>query len=165
MNRSDHNGADWQTAVAAGFTVAIVGLMILATLPFSGPLFVAAGVATTTVATAANAIVASGLTVAGGSILVAAAEHSKGHCSTQNSNRRTSSNQMQEQVNRGKAPKEVDRVDSGNPNIPNSKDHIHFKDGTALNYDGTPSHIGNGFPCITKAIRDWILSNNWCLPE
>ena len=56
-----------------GITVAVVGLAVLATLPFSGPLLAGAGVAATAVATAANATVAAGLTIAGSSILVAAA--------------------------------------------------------------------------------------------
>ena len=58
-------------------TVAAVGLFILATLPFSGPALVGAGVAAATVATAANATVAVGLTIAGESLLYAAASKSK----------------------------------------------------------------------------------------
>ena len=71
--RSDAEGTDWKTAFAVGITVAVVGLAVLATLPFSGPLLAGAGVAATAVATAANATVAAGLTIAGSSILVAAA--------------------------------------------------------------------------------------------
>lgn len=69
------------------------------------------------------------------------------------------------QVEAGKAPREVDRVDKGNPDIPNNKDHVHFKDDTALNYDGTLSHEGKGIPKITKGIRTWLAKNGWQLPE
>ena len=73
----DSEGADWRTAFKLGFTVAVVGLVVLATLPFSGPLLAGAGAAaaTATVVAAANATVAAGLTVAGGSLLYAFAEH------------------------------------------------------------------------------------------
>ena len=50
---------------------------------------------------------------------------------------RTSPNQMNQQVKKGKAPKSVDRVDSANTNVKGEQDHIHFKDGNALNKDGS----------------------------
>ena len=78
---------------------------------------------------------------------------------------RTSANQMQKQVERNQAPKGVDRVDRANSNINENKDHIHFSDGTALNFDGTPSHSGNGIPKITKPIKKWIVQNGWMLPK
>ena len=165
INCSDNNGANWRTAFGMGLAVAAIGLVVLATLPFSGPLLAGAGIAASTVATAANVTVATGLSVAGGALFASNNEHGNSQNSTRNSNERTSPNQMQEQVNRGQAPREVDRVDKGKPSIPDNKDHIHFKDGTALNYDGSPSHEGNGLPKITRAISDWIQKNNWGLPK
>lgn len=44
---------------------------------------------------------------------------------------------MNQQVRKGQAPKSIDRVDKGNPRIPGNKDHVHFKDGTAV----SPSKI------------------------
>lgn len=157
----DTDGTNWRTIFAIGFTVALIGVAVLATLPFSGSLLAGAAVASTTVATAAKITIAAGLTVASGSLIAAATE-----IRNNNSNRdRTSANQMQDQVERGQAPKQVDRVDAGNPNIPNNKDHIHFTDGTALNYDGTPSHHNAGIPKITNSIKKWLLRNNWKLPK
>ena len=63
--------------------------------------------------------------------------------------------------NRGSA---VDRVDGPHPIQPDSKSHVHFTDGTALNYDGTPSHEGNVTPNITRKIREWLEANGWKLP-
>lgn len=71
---------------------------------------------------------------------------------------------MQEQVRRGKAPKDVLRVDKGNPKIPNNKDHVHFRNGSALNYDGTPSHENRGILAITSAITKWLSENGWNAP-
>ena len=42
---------------------------------------------------------------------------------------------MQKQVERGKAPREIERVDK--PHQKGGQNHVHFKDGSALNIDGT----------------------------
>ena len=44
---------------------------------------------------------------------------------------------LQREVEKGQAPKEVDRVD---------KPHVHFKDGTAVNNDGTKHDKNHGLP-------------------
>jgi len=73
-----------------------------------------------------------------------------------------SRNQMQKDVEKGKAPKGVDRVDPPhNPNVPDQKPHVHFTDGTAMNYDGTPHDKSHGNPNITKKIAKWLESYNW----
>ncbi len=66
----------------------------------------------------------------------------------------TSQNQMQKQVEKGQAPNEVDRVDKAHSK--NGQDHVHFKDGTALNKDGTIHDEGHGTPKLTKKILDWL---------
>ena len=116
-----------------------------------GKSFYEAGVAVVMVATAAVGGTAAAVAEAGESVV----EFSS----------RTSANQMQKQVERNQAPKGVDRVDRANSNINENKDHIHFSDGTALNFDGTPSHSGNGIPKITKPIKKWIVQNGWMLPK
>lgn len=72
----------------------------------------------------------------------------------------TSPNQMNQQVERGQAPKSVDRVDT--PRFPNEKPHIEFKDGNALNNDGTWKH---GERVLTNAEEEWITGNGWKLPQ
>ena len=49
----------------------------------------------------------------------------------------TNQSQLQRQVEKGQSPKEVDRVDKSH--VSGQKPHIHFKDGTSLNIDGTVS--------------------------
>jgi hypothetical protein len=72
----------------------------------------------------------------------------------------TSTNQMNKQVERGQAPKSVDRVDPGNEGT-REQPHIHFIDGKILNGDGT--WRDNGCP-LTNQERDWIQNNGWTLP-
>jgi hypothetical protein len=74
--------------------------------------------------------------------------------------KKTSVNQMEEQVKRGKAPKSVDRVDRGRSS--HEKPHIHFKDGSALNEDGTWKE---GKKNLTNEEKGWIEDNGWTLPK
>jgi RHS repeat-associated protein len=67
---------------------------------------------------------------------------------------------MQKQVEKGQAPKSVDRVDKGRG--PFEKDHIEFKSGDALNQDGTWKHGGRE---LTNTESDWVQKNGWNLPQ
>ena len=78
----------------------------------------------------------------------------------------TSPNQMQKLIDRGQAPKEIQRVDSMDPKIPNSQAHIHFgSDKAALNMDGTWHDAHKSIPELTNKIKKWILDNGWNLPK
>ena len=68
----------------------------------------------------------------------------------------TSPNQMQSQVEKGQAPKSVDR-----PHVPGQKPHIHFKDCTSINVDGSVHDIHKEIPNITNKIKEWIIRNGW----
>ena len=46
-----------------------------------------------------------------------------------------SPNQLNKEIKQGKAPKDVERVDVGKAK--GEQTHAHFKDGSALNKDGT----------------------------
>ena len=76
----------------------------------------------------------------------------------------TSANQMQEQVCRKQAPKEVERVDKGKTK--GSQDHIHFGDEyQTLNRDGTWGHEGGKKrPQLSNGCKKWLLKNSWSLP-
>ena len=76
ISRFDPEGTDWRDAATFGLVVAGVGLLILATLPFSGPLLAAVGVTAATAAAAGTAITATGMAVAGGALTVAAINNS-----------------------------------------------------------------------------------------
>ena len=71
-------------------------------------------------------------------------------------------NRMQKAVERGQAPKEIDRVDPPhNPNAPEQKAHVHFSDGTAMNYDGTKHDKKHGIPNISSKVKKWLESYDW----
>lgn len=74
-------------------------------------------------------------------------------------NRSTSVNQMQKQVQKGKAPKEVKRVDKGK--IFGEQDHVHLDDGRAINKDGTFKHNPSGNNNISNAVKEWLKKNGW----
>ena len=61
---------------------------------------------------------------------------------------------MQKQVEKGQAPKEVDRVDGAHTE--GQQPHVHFKDGTALNQDGTVHDAHKGKPNLTNGTRKWV---------
>ena len=70
-------------------------------------------------------------------------------------------NQLQKEVNSGKAPKGIERFDKGK--ILNEQDHVHFsKDsgGGALNMDGTWKHESVGNPLTNKIIK-YLKENGW----
>ena len=67
-------------------------------------------------------------------------------------------NKLQKRGERRKAPKVVKRVDKGKNG---GKDHVHFKNGTAMNNDGTIYDKHKGIPKITEKIRKWLEGHNW----
>ncbi len=73
----------------------------------------------------------------------------------------TSVNQMQKQVQKGKAPKEIKRVDKGK--IKGEQDHIHLNDGRAINRDGSFKHNPSGNIEVPKSVKEWANKNGWKL--
>jgi hypothetical protein len=67
---------------------------------------------------------------------------------------------LQRQIELGKAPKGVERADKGRGDF--EKDHVHFSDGSALNYDGTWKH---GRRDLTREEMYWLKENGWNLPR
>jgi len=57
-------------------------------------------------------------------------------------------NQMNQEIKKGKAPKTIERVDQGDSNIPGSKPHVHYTDGTSSNYEA----------------RKWLETFGWTPP-
>ena len=66
---------------------------------------------------------------------------------------------MQKKVEKGQAPNEVDRVDK--PHVEGKQPHVHFKDGTALNQDGTVHDVHKGTPNLSNKTKEWLENNNW----
>ena len=69
---------------------------------------------------------------------------------------------MQKQVDGKKAPKEVDLVHEAHDKK-FGKPHVHFKDGTSINIDGTIHDKRQGTPKLTNEIKRWLNKNGWCL--
>ena len=65
--------------------------------------------------------------------------------------------QLQKEIYIGKAPKGITRLDKGNPKN-NEQPHVHFKDGSALNKDGTWKH-GKGK--LTNEQKQYLKQNGW----
>lgn len=40
---------------------------------------------------------------------------------------------------------------------------LHFKDGTAINKDGSIHDDGKGVPNLSNKVLDWLNKNGWCL--
>ena len=72
----------------------------------------------------------------------------------------TSLNQMRMQVTRGQAPSTVKAVNRGL--VKGEQDHIHFKDGSALNRDGSWKHGGRE---LTRAEREWAELGGFKAPQ
>lgn len=72
-----------------------------------------------------------------------------------------SPNQMNKEIQTGKAPNGVTRVDT--PKVPGEKTHVHFegKENLALNKDGTWKH---GKITLSDAQKIWLQQNGWSLP-
>lgn len=76
----------------------------------------------------------------------------------------TSPNRLQREVERGRAPRGVTRVDPANPDVPGSQPHIHYDDGTSSNLDGSVHDAHRGYPNPSNRIRRWIESHGWTAP-
>ncbi|HYW12862.1 MAG TPA: RHS repeat-associated core domain-containing protein [Longimicrobium sp.] len=72
----------------------------------------------------------------------------------------SSPGRMQREVERGQAPRTVDRVDQGRG--PYEKDHVEFLSGDALNRDGSWKHGGRS---LSNAEQAWIRKHEWSLPN
>lgn len=66
---------------------------------------------------------------------------------------------IQRQVEKGQAPTDIDRVD--NPHVQGQKPHVHFKDGTSLNNDGTIHDAHRGTPSPSNKVIEWLKKNGW----
>jgi RHS repeat-associated protein len=71
----------------------------------------------------------------------------------------SSPGKMQKEVERGQAPRTVDRVDV--PRFPYEKPGGHFRDGTALYNDGSWRY---GQRDLTRTEKEWLRSHGWKIP-
>jgi hypothetical protein len=58
----------------------------------------------------------------------------------------------------------IQRFDRGNTNT-KTQDHVHFKDGTSSNIDGSIHDKQNGVPQPPKEVKDWLQKYGWNPPK
>ena len=64
--------------------------------------------------------------------------------------------QMQREVEKGKAPKDVDRVDKAHSK--SGQEHVHLKDGSAVNKDGS---FKDGKPRLNEKTKKWLRTGGY----
>ena len=167
-NSVDESGTFWQELKAFGrgcLNLAIaVGAITVAGAAVIGAavLTVGSGGAGAVALPAAAVVVAESIAIAVTAITaIGVVSVTAGEIGSNIQRKQTSRNQMQKQVENGQAPGEIDRVDPPHTNAPNQQSHVHFKDGTAMNLDGSPSHGSRGVPKLTRPIIEWFAKNGY----
>ena len=72
----------------------------------------------------------------------------------------SSPGKMQKEIDKGQAPKDIKSAHKPHDNQ-KGKPHVHFKDKTALNNDGTIHDAHRGTPKLTKPVKEWLKKHNW----
>ncbi len=161
------DSSDQRTGQVVGATlVGIAGLEITnAGLGATGVGLIAevpsGGTSTVVVVGGGAAVAGGGLVVAGAGKYLAKAETADGGGQTPDS-----AGKMQKEVERGRAPRDVDSAHNAhNPDVPGQRDHVHFKDGTSLNNDGTVHDAHHGQPNPPKKTQRWLSQHGWKPPN
>jgi RHS repeat-associated protein len=66
----------------------------------------------------------------------------------------SSQGRMQKEVERGQAPKDIERVDKGH--VPEQEPHVHFKDGTSSTQSGNFHDAHKGIPNPSNKAKSWL---------
>jgi hypothetical protein len=67
-------------------------------------------------------------------------------------------NQMNQEIQQGRAPRSIKRIDPANPERYDRFIHAHFDDGSALYINGEWKH---GSKKLTNAEKEWLKKNGW----
>ena len=70
---------------------------------------------------------------------------------------------MQREVERGQAPRDIERVDRGH--IADQEPHVHYMDGTSSNMSGGVHDKHRGQPKPPKKTCAWLCSHGWTAPK
>lgn len=76
-----------------------------------------------------------------------------------------SASKMQQEVKKEQAPYDVERVDKAFNTDKGGKPHVHYKDGTSSNKDGTIHDAKNGIPYPNISVIKWLKKHNWMPPK
>jgi len=153
--------------IAAGATIIGSGGAVAATgvgLP-EGAAVAAAG-AVVEAASVASGLIGSAVTMQATSN--ASQGYNRGGTTTQGNKasvKAKSISQLQNDVKDGRAPKSMIRFHKGK--IKGEQDHVHFKDGSALNMDGSWKHHGaNGSKHkLTNQEKNYLKKNGWKISD
>ena len=77
-------------------------------------------------------------------------------------NKKISFNQINKEIQKGNAPKGIERVDKGSQSVIKEQPHIHFESGAALNING---RWKEGYTVLTRSQIEWLKKNGWQVPE
>ena len=148
------------SAMAAGGALATAGVEVTASTASAG--VVVGGPA---VAAGAEIAAPGAATAATGGVLVMNSSMNKNdgyergkNTSTDNSTKKKSGNQLQRDISKGRAPKSFKGIHKGK--YKGEQTHVHFDDGSTLNYDGTWKHGGRE---LTKAEQEFLNNYDWNL--
>jgi hypothetical protein len=154
--------AGGEAASGAGTSLVLTGVGAEA-----GAVFIAGGAAT---------VSAGEATVMAGTMMMANASDNanagydrgkKGDASSsksESSNKPLSARQVQKKIEKGQAPKSIDRADNPH-NGDKGKPHIHFKDGRSINNDGTIHDKSKYSKQLNNAEKQFLLDSGWILPK
>lgn len=148
------------SGIGAGTAITIAGGAAASTI-VGAPEGVAIAVGGAVVMTGSEALVAGGTLLMTNAASNKAQGYNRGGSSksTYSSTPKTI-NQLQQDVKKGKAPKGITDFHTGK--IPGEQDHVHFKDGSALNKDGTWKH-GKGN--LTNDQKQYLEQNGWNIEQ
>ena len=132
----------------AGVTVSTVGAGVVVGAPAVAVGAEIAGVGAATAATGGVMVMNSSKNKSDGY------ERGKSKSNTRQTNK--SGNQLKKAIEKGKAPKSIDRYDVGRGDY--EKPHVHFKDGNALNQDGSWKHGGRD---LTNKEKEFLKRYGW----
>ena len=145
----------------------IMGLCMTATGTFTSgasPIFAMAGghIVIAAVESASITLVAGGLAATAQGLILQRNYDKLGKLEV-SKNKNISVNQIKELIQKGKAPKSIERIDKAK--IANEIDHIHFKQGFSINRDGTFKHKPKSGTKLTNKEINFLKKINFKIPE
>lgn len=132
----------------AGLTVSTVGAGVVVGAPAVAVGAEIAGVGAATAATGGVMVMNSSKNKSD--------EYERGKSKSNTRQTNKSGNQLKKAIEKGKAPKSIDRYDVGRGDY--EKPYVHFKDGNALNQDGSWKHGGRD---LTNKEKEFLKRYGW----
>ena len=145
------------SGVGAGSAIVVSGGAAASTI-IGAPEGAAIAVGGVAVITGSEALAAGGTMIMANAVSNKAQGYNRGSSKTSTSSAPKSINQLNQDVKKGKAPKGITDFHTGK--VVGEQEHVHFKDGSALNKDGTWKH-GDGKKSLTIEQAQYLKQNGW----